>query len=172
MTRMVGLALKALRSMALASVQPLYPRGWGAVSAPASRRTAQDEENARSNRRGIARALLVWLCLGVALTGRAFAHESQPGLLELRQALAKNLHRLYGVDYDPSGEILVSVGDRVTLVQQDQAPRKPGGQAADLVEKTVSGRASSAAHRSVLLAAAAVSGGCQVLSCQGGSCSW
>jgi hydrogenase/urease accessory protein HupE len=29
--------------------------------------------------------VLIWLCLGVAWSGQALAHESQPGLLELRQ---------------------------------------------------------------------------------------
>ena len=37
-------------------------------------------------------------------------YTSNYGTLELRRALARNLERLYGVPYDPEGEILITVG--------------------------------------------------------------
>ena len=37
-------------------------------------------------------------------------YTSNYGTIELRRALARNLERLYGVDYDPEGEILITVG--------------------------------------------------------------
>ncbi len=38
------------------------------------------------------------------------AYTSNSGLLELRQALSDHLDRLYGVRYDPEGELLITVG--------------------------------------------------------------
>jgi aminotransferase len=37
-------------------------------------------------------------------------YTSNYGTLELRKALAAHLHRLYGVEYDPKGELLITVG--------------------------------------------------------------
>jgi len=37
-------------------------------------------------------------------------YTSNYGLIELRQAIAHHLHRLYGVEYDPSTEIIVTTG--------------------------------------------------------------
>src|SRR6202142_925078 len=37
-------------------------------------------------------------------------YTSNFGTLELRRALAKHLQRLYGVEYDPEGELLITVG--------------------------------------------------------------
>jgi len=38
------------------------------------------------------------------------SYTSNAGILELREALAKHLHKLYGVTYDPLDEILITVG--------------------------------------------------------------
>jgi aminotransferase len=38
------------------------------------------------------------------------AYTSNSGLLELREALAAHLERLYGIRYDPEGELLITVG--------------------------------------------------------------
>lgn len=38
------------------------------------------------------------------------AYTSNSGLFELREAIAAHLHRLYGVNYDPETEILITVG--------------------------------------------------------------
>ena len=37
-------------------------------------------------------------------------YTSNLGVLELRQAISENIHRLYGIRYDPADEILVTVG--------------------------------------------------------------
>lgn len=37
-------------------------------------------------------------------------YTSNSGILELRQAIARNIQRLYGVEYDPESEILITVG--------------------------------------------------------------
>src|SRR3990172_4622723 len=37
-------------------------------------------------------------------------YTSNYGLIELRQAIAHHLHRLYGVEYDPTTEIIVTTG--------------------------------------------------------------
>ena len=37
-------------------------------------------------------------------------YTSNAGILQLRQAIAENLERLYGVRYDPVSEIIITVG--------------------------------------------------------------
>ncbi len=37
-------------------------------------------------------------------------YTSNYGLIELRQAIARHLHRLYGMDYDPATEVIVTTG--------------------------------------------------------------
>jgi len=37
-------------------------------------------------------------------------YTSNAGILELRQAISERLERLYGVTYNPAGEIIITVG--------------------------------------------------------------
>jgi aminotransferase len=53
-------------------------------------------------------------------------YTSNSGLLELRQAVAKNLKRLYGVDYNPETEILMTVGVSEALYLALTAILDPG----------------------------------------------
>jgi aminotransferase len=53
-------------------------------------------------------------------------YTSNSGLLELRQAVAQNLKRLYGVDYDPEHEILITVGVSEALYLALTAVLDPG----------------------------------------------
>lgn len=45
-----------------------------------------------------------------AIYERPIGYTANAGLLELRRAVAENLSRLYGVNYDPDSEILITVG--------------------------------------------------------------
>ena len=53
-------------------------------------------------------------------------YTSNAGLIELRQALSKHLYGLYGVEYDPVGEILISVGVSEALYLVMTALLNPG----------------------------------------------
>ena len=53
-------------------------------------------------------------------------YTSNFGTLELRRALSRNLERLYGVTYDPDGEILVTVGASEALAIAFAAIIDPG----------------------------------------------
>jgi aminotransferase len=53
-------------------------------------------------------------------------YTSNFGTLELRRALCRNLERLYGVSYDPEGEILVTVGASEALAIAFAAIIDPG----------------------------------------------
>ncbi len=53
-------------------------------------------------------------------------YTSNSGLLELRQAIAEHLERLYGLSYDPAGEILVTVGVSEALYLSLAATLDPG----------------------------------------------
>ncbi len=53
-------------------------------------------------------------------------YTSNFGTIELRRALARNLDRLYGVGYDPEGEILVTVGASEALAIAFAAILDPG----------------------------------------------
>ena len=53
-------------------------------------------------------------------------YTSNFGTIELRRALARNLDRLYGVSYDPEGEILVTVGASEALAIAFAAILDPG----------------------------------------------
>jgi len=53
-------------------------------------------------------------------------YTSNAGLIELRQALSKHLYGLYGVEYDPVGEILISVGVSEALYLAMTALLNPG----------------------------------------------
>jgi aminotransferase len=55
-------------------------------------------------------------------------YTSNSGMLELRQALAEHLERLYGVRYDPEGEILITVGVSEALYLALTAVVNPGDQ--------------------------------------------
>ena len=46
------------------------------------------------------------------------AYTSNSGLLELRLALAAHLQRLYGIDYDPEKELLITVGVSESAARQ------------------------------------------------------
>ncbi|HOT92408.1 MAG TPA: aminotransferase class I/II-fold pyridoxal phosphate-dependent enzyme [Anaerolineae bacterium] len=64
---------------------------------------------------------------GVAALQRGATHyTSNAGLLELRQAIAAHLHRLYGVSYDPAREVLVTVGVSEALYLAMAALLNPG----------------------------------------------
>lgn len=54
------------------------------------------------------------------------AYTSNSGLLELRQALAAHLERLYGVTYDPETELLITVGVSEALAISLLATVDPG----------------------------------------------
>ena len=45
-----------------------------------------------------------------ALRSGRTPYTSNFGTIELRRALATHLEKLYGVDYDPTGELLITVG--------------------------------------------------------------
>ena len=53
-------------------------------------------------------------------------YTSNSGILELRQAIAENLERLYGVSYEPRSEILVTVGVSEALYLALSAVLDPG----------------------------------------------
>jgi len=53
-------------------------------------------------------------------------YTSNYGTIELRRALSRNLERLYGVGYDPDGEILVTVGASEALAIAFAATIDPG----------------------------------------------
>jgi aminotransferase len=53
-------------------------------------------------------------------------YTSNSGILELRQAVTRNLQRLYGVDYDPETEILITVGVSEALYLALTAILDPG----------------------------------------------
>jgi len=64
---------------------------------------------------------------GIAsLTRGETGYTSNSGILELRQAVARNLRRLYNVDYDPETEILVTVGVSEALYLALTAILDPG----------------------------------------------
>lgn len=71
MTRWVRLAAIAFKSRIIPS--PLEGRG------------DNRRRSVAANGDGIALAAVIWLCLFAGLPGHALAHESQPGLLQLRQ---------------------------------------------------------------------------------------
>ncbi|MCS7251331.1 MAG: aminotransferase class I/II-fold pyridoxal phosphate-dependent enzyme [Anaerolineae bacterium] len=53
-------------------------------------------------------------------------YTSNSGLLELRQALAEHLYRLYGISYDPEHELLITVGVSEALYLAVNAVIDPG----------------------------------------------
>jgi len=53
-------------------------------------------------------------------------YTSNAGILELRQALSAHLERLYGVTYDPAGEIIITVGGSEALYLAATALLDPG----------------------------------------------
>ncbi|SNB61962.1 aminotransferase class I/II-fold pyridoxal phosphate-dependent enzyme [Thermoflexus hugenholtzii] len=53
-------------------------------------------------------------------------YTSNSGLIELREALAEHLYRLYGVSYDPESEILITVGVSEALYLAVNAILDPG----------------------------------------------
>jgi aminotransferase len=53
-------------------------------------------------------------------------YTSNSGILELRQAIAENLERLYGVSYEPRSEVLVTVGVSEALYLALTAALDPG----------------------------------------------
>src|SRR5512137_3052681 len=53
-------------------------------------------------------------------------YTSNSGILELRQAIAANLKQLYGVEYEPRSEILVTVGVSEALYLALAASLDPG----------------------------------------------
>ncbi len=53
-------------------------------------------------------------------------YTSNAGRLDLRQALAEHLHRLYGVSYDPQSEIVITVGVSEALYLAMTALLNPG----------------------------------------------
>jgi aminotransferase len=61
-----------------------------------------------------------------ALNEGQTAYTSNSGLLELRQALAQHLERLYGVAYDPEHELLITVGVSEALQNAMLATINPG----------------------------------------------
>ncbi|MEK7787351.1 MAG: aminotransferase class I/II-fold pyridoxal phosphate-dependent enzyme [Chloroflexota bacterium] len=64
---------------------------------------------------------------GVASLGRGeTAYTSNSGILELRQALAAHLKKLYGVAYDPETELLITVGASEALYLALTAVLDPG----------------------------------------------
>jgi aminotransferase len=64
---------------------------------------------------------------GLRSLGRGETHyTSNAGLLELRQELAGHLERLYGVDYDPQSELVITVGVSEALYLALTAILEPG----------------------------------------------
>lgn len=64
---------------------------------------------------------------GIAsLTRGETSYTSNAGMLELRTALSKHLNQLYGVSYDPSNEILITVGVSEALYVAMTAVIDPG----------------------------------------------
>lgn len=64
---------------------------------------------------------------GIASLARGeTSYTSNAGLLELRTALSKHLNQLYGVSYDPSNEILITVGVSEALYVAMTAVIDPG----------------------------------------------
>ncbi len=61
-----------------------------------------------------------------ALEQGATHYTSNPGLLELRQAISDHLEKLYGVRYNPQGEITVTVGVSEALYLAMTAVLNPG----------------------------------------------
>ncbi len=61
-----------------------------------------------------------------SLQGGETHYTSNHGMLELRQAIANNLKRLYGVSYDPLEEIIVTVGVSEALYLAMTAVLDPG----------------------------------------------
>jgi len=53
-------------------------------------------------------------------------YTSNPGILELRKALAAHLDKLYGVSYDPVGEVIITVGGSEALYLTFTAILDPG----------------------------------------------
>mgnify|MGYP000390522894 FL=1 len=53
-------------------------------------------------------------------------YTSNPGTLELRRALTANLERLYGVQYDPANEVVITVGGSEALYLTATALLDPG----------------------------------------------
>ncbi|MFN7036980.1 MAG: pyridoxal phosphate-dependent aminotransferase [Bellilinea sp.] len=53
-------------------------------------------------------------------------YTSNAGTLELRRALSANLERLYGVQYDPAGEVVITVGGSEALYLTATALLDPG----------------------------------------------
>src|SRR5438128_2432233 len=54
------------------------------------------------------------------------SYTSNSGILELRQLLSNQLNRLYGVEYDPADELLVTVGVSEALLLALMAIMEPG----------------------------------------------
>ncbi len=64
---------------------------------------------------------------GIAsLRGGATGYTSNAGVMELREAVAAHLQRMYGVSYDPATEIMVSVGVSEALYLALTAILEPG----------------------------------------------
>jgi len=64
---------------------------------------------------------------GIASLNRGeTAYTSNSGILELRRALSRHLKRLYGVDYDPETELLMTVGVSEALYLALTAILEPG----------------------------------------------
>ena len=53
-------------------------------------------------------------------------YTSNAGLIELRQAIAEHLHKLYGVQYDPKTEVIITVGVSEALYLAMTALLNPG----------------------------------------------
>ncbi|HPO57230.1 MAG TPA: aminotransferase class I/II-fold pyridoxal phosphate-dependent enzyme, partial [Anaerolineaceae bacterium] len=61
-----------------------------------------------------------------ALRSGATHYTSNHGILELRQSLSANLEKLYGVQYDPATEIVITVGGSEALYLSFTALLDPG----------------------------------------------
>ena len=61
-----------------------------------------------------------------SLKGGQTHYTSNAGILEVRQALSEHLNRLYGVDYDPLNEIIMTVGVSEALYLAMTALLNPG----------------------------------------------
>jgi len=61
-----------------------------------------------------------------ALSNGGTHYTSNPGILELRQAIAESLRHLYGLEYDPKTEIVVTVGVSEALYLTLTALLNPG----------------------------------------------
>ncbi|NMC79681.1 MAG: aminotransferase class I/II-fold pyridoxal phosphate-dependent enzyme, partial [Chloroflexi bacterium] len=53
-------------------------------------------------------------------------YTSNAGILELRQAIANHLEKLYGISYDPQNEIIITVGCSEALYLANTALLNPG----------------------------------------------